>query len=223
MESLMKRTVNRMMTMREISPRSARCLCIAALLTVGCCLVGCREEQPQQRQSLPETATVLSALQREALLVTTELTIRKIAYYDSNRHERISLADPSTWKVGERKCVVPVEVNIKYGYDLSEMRMESIRIDDSTRIVSLTLPPARVIDSGYDTDIDYDQVVSISTGLRDPIGHETIEEICRKAYESVMKTDFDGIVGPEIRQNAVTLLTAMMLNLGFSGVEINPN
>ena len=186
-------------------------------VALALCLVSCRNEQSQ---SLPEAAVVLSTLQREAQLVTTELTIRKIAYYDSNHHERISLADPSTWKVGERKCVVPVEINVKYGYDLRELTMESIRIDDSTRIVSLTLPPPRIIDSGYNTDIDYTQVVSISTGLRDPIGHETIEAICRKAYESVMKEDFDHLVGPEIRQNATTLLTAMMMNLGFAGVEI---
>lgn len=177
-------------------------------------IVGCKD-------ATPDANTLLSQIQQEADIVTTELTIRKIAIYDSNQHEHISLTDPSTWKYGERKCIVPVEVTIKYGYDLREMTMESIKIDDESKGVEITLPEAKVIDSSYNTYVDPSTITSISTGLRDEIGHETIEAVRQKAYEEVMKEDFEQIVGKEIRYNAETVLASLVRGMGFKDVRIN--
>src|SRR5574344_1641238 len=71
-------------------------MCIASLLLICDC-----------KNSKTDPDTILSTIQQEADIVTTELTIRKIAYYDSSLHEHISITDPSTWKYGERKCMVP--------------------------------------------------------------------------------------------------------------------
>ena len=177
-------------------------------------IVGCKD-------ATPDANTLLSQIQQEADIVTTELTIRKIAIYDSNQHEHISLTDPSTWKYGERKCIVPVEVTIKYGYDLREMTMESIKIDDESKGVEITLPEAKVIDSSYNTYVDPNTITSISTGLRDEIGHETIEAVRQKAYDEVMKEDFEQIVGKEIRYNAETVLASLVRGMGFNDVRIN--
>lgn len=184
---------------------------ISALLLL---IVGCKD-------ATPDANTLLSQIQQEADIVTTELTIRKIAIYDSNQHEHISLTDPSTWKYGERKCIVPVEVTIKYGYDLREMTMESIKIDDDNKGVDITLPAPKVIDSSYNTYVDPSTITSISTGLRDEIGHETIEAVRQKAYEEVMKEDFEQIVGKEIRYNAETVLGSLVRSMGFKDVRIN--
>ncbi len=168
----------------------------------------------------PTPATILSTIKQEADLVVTEVTIRKIAYYDSSLHEHVSITDPSTWKYGDRKCIVPVEIKIKYGYDLREMTLENVKVNDSLHIIEVTLPEAKIIDSGYDSNVDYDQVVCISTGLRDDVGHETIEKIRTQAYEAVMKEDFQELVGHEIRNNAQTLLNSLALSLGFEGCTI---
>ena len=168
----------------------------------------------------PSVATILSTIQQEADLVTTELTIRKIAYYDSSQHEQILLSDPSTWKVGERKCIVPVEVKIKYGYDLRDMTLDNVKVNDSLRIIEVTLPQPKIIDSGYNTAVDYDKVVCISTGLRDQVGHETIEKIRQQAYEAVMKDDFQELAGTEIRHNAQTLLNSLAISMGLAGCEV---
>lgn len=168
----------------------------------------------------PSVATILSTIQQEADLVTTELTIRKIAYYDSSQHEQILLSDPSTWKYGERKCIVPVEVKIKYGYDLRDMTLDNVKVNDSLRIIEVTLPQPKIIDSGYNTAVDYDKVVCISTGLRDQVGHETIEKIRQQAYEAVMKDDYQELVGTEIRHNAQTLLNSLAISMGFEGCEV---
>lgn len=168
----------------------------------------------------PSVATILSTIQQEADLVTTELTIRKIAYYDSSQHEQILLSDPSTWKVGERKCIVPVEVKIKYGYDLRDMTLDNVKVNDSLRIIEVTLPQPKIIDSGYNTAVDYNKVVCISTGLRDQVGHETIEKIRQQAYEAVLKDDFQELAGTEIRHNAQTLLNSLAISMGFAGCEV---
>lgn len=168
----------------------------------------------------PSVATILSTIQQEADLVTTELTIRKIAYYDSSQHEQILLSDPSTWKYGERKCIVPVEVKIKYGYDLRDMTLDNVKVNDSLRIIEVTLSQPKIIDSGYNTAVDYDKVVCISTGLRDQVGHETIEKIRQQAYEAVMKDDFQELAGTEIRHNAQTLLNSLAISMGFEGCEV---
>ena len=189
-------------------------ICILAIF--GICWFLNRESEIQR----PTAATVLSTIKQEADLVTTEVTIRKIAYFDSSLHERVSITDPSTWKFGDRKCIVPVEVKIKYGYDLREMTLENVKVNDSLRIIEVTLPQPKIIDAGYDSNVDYDKVVCISTGLRDEVGHETIEKIRTQAYEAVMKEDFQEIVGYEIRNNAQTLLTSLAISLGFEGCTI---
>lgn len=189
-------------------------ICVLAIIGIGWLLN--RGSEVQQ----PTPATILSTIKQEADLVVTEVTIRKIAYYDSSLHERVSITDPSTWKYGDRKCIVPVEVKIKYGYDLREMTLKNVKVNDSLHIIEVTLPEAKIIDSGYDSNVDYDQVVCISTGLRDDVGHETIEKIRTQAYEAVMKEDFQELVGHEIRNNAQTLLNSLALSLGFEGCTI---
>ncbi|MBO4451531.1 MAG: DUF4230 domain-containing protein [Bacteroidaceae bacterium] len=174
----------------------------------------------KEAAKLPSTATILSTIQQEADLVTTELTIRKIAYYDSSQHEQILLSDPSTWKYGERKCIVPVEVKIKYGYDLRDMTLDNVKVNDSLRIIEVTLPHPKIIDSGYNTAVDYDKVVCIATGLRDNVGHETIEKIRQQAYEAVMKDDYQELAGAEIRHNTQTLLNSIAISMGFAGCTI---
>ena len=60
-------------------------------------------------------SVILSRIKQKADLVTTEVKVRKLAIYDSSKHEKFELKDPRTWKYGERKCIVPVDVTIKYG------------------------------------------------------------------------------------------------------------
>ena len=189
-------------------------ICVVAI--IGIYLMVNKKSEVHQ----PSPATILSTIKQEADLVVTEVTIRKVAYYDSSLHEHISITDPSTWKYGDRKCIVPVEVKIKYGYDLRDLTLENVKVNDSLRILEVTLPQPKIIDSGYEASVDYDKVVCISTGLRDQVGHETIENIRTQAYKAVMKEDFQELVGHEIRNNAQTLLNSLAVSLGFDGCSI---
>ncbi|MBQ8675774.1 MAG: DUF4230 domain-containing protein [Bacteroidaceae bacterium] len=184
------------------------------LLLALVCLSGCR------RQPSVDAETVLAAMSQEADLVVTEVKIRKIAYYDSDATGRFVLTDPSTWRIGSRVAIVPVDIWLRYGYDLRELTLDAVRIDDERHAVEVRLPQPRVVDSGYATGVDADEAVSIATGLRDPVGHETIEMIRLEAYREVMQQDFTEMVGREVRYNAENVLGSIVRSLGFDHVTI---
>ncbi|MBQ9175288.1 MAG: DUF4230 domain-containing protein [Bacteroidaceae bacterium] len=184
------------------------------LLLALVCLSGCR------RQPSVDAETVLAAMSQEADLVVTEVKIRKIAYYDSDATGRFVLTDPSTWRIGSRVAIVPVDIWLRYGYDLRELTLDAVRIDDERHAVEVRLPQPRVVDSGYATGVDADEAVSIATGLRDPVGHETIEMIRLEAYKEVMQQDFTEMVGREVRYNAENVLGSIVRSLGFDHVTI---
>ena len=191
---------------------------VMTCLMIVLMLAGCNGEK--REHGVPDTSTILSVLQQRADIVTTEVTIRKIAYYDTSLHEKVNIADPSTWRYGDRKCIVPVEIKIKYGYDLRDLTLDNVKVNDSLRSMEITLPDAKIIDAGYNLEVDDDKVVSISTGLRSKVGHETIEKIRTQAYQAVMKEDFQELVGSEIRHNAQIMLTSLARSMGFDSCNV---
>lgn len=171
------------------------------------------------RQSA-DTHTILSEIKASADIVTTEVKIRKIAIYDSSKSERFQWRDPSTWKFGTKKCIIPVTVTIKYGYDLSQLNIDDIKLTDDSTAVILLLPKPKIIDAGYEAEIEKGSITSISTGMRSRIGHELEEEIRQKGYEAVLKEDLQGIIGKEIENNAKTLFESIIKSLGWNYVQI---
>lgn len=166
------------------------------------------------------TNEILSMLKQNADLVTTEVSIRKIGIYDSSKHDKFSWTKLSSWKIGDRKCIVPVEVTIKYGYDLRDMTTDNIKLTDDSTAIIIELPKAKIIDAGYNLMIDEGTVVSLSTGMRDKIGHEVEEEIRKKGYEAVMKEDIMSMVATDVEQNAKTVFASIVKNAGIKDIEV---
>ncbi len=164
---------------------------------------------------------ILTHLKQCADLVTTEATIRKLAIYDTSKHEKFSWSDISTWKYGDRKCIVPVDITIKYGYDLSSITTDNIKLTDDSTAVFITLPKPKIIDAGYNTMIKEGSVVKMSTGLRATIGHEVEEEIRRLAYEAVLKEDLTQVIGSDIKQNTQILLEQILHNVGMKNLDVH--
>ena len=165
-------------------------------------------------------AVVLSSIKQKADLVTTEVRVRKLAIYDSSKHEKFELKDPRTWKYGERKCIVPVDVTIKYGYDLRDLTTDDVKLtDDSTAIVIL-LPEPKVIDAGYEAKVDENAVVRMSSGLRDKISHEEVDRLMEMTYQAVMKEDFSKMVGNDLENNAKVVFTSIVKSAGIKNVEV---
>ena len=197
---------------------------VSAVLLGGCggndvqneTLAGGASEQHRQ----PAPQDILAHIRKSADIVTTEVTVRKIALYDTSKSERFSWKNPSTWKYGERKCIIPIEVHIKYGYDLAELDIDDIRLTDDSTAVVILLPKPKIIDASYNTYIDEGSVVSISTGLRSEIGHALEEEIRRKGYEAVLKEDLTGVIGDDVKRNAQILFDSIIRSLGFKSATV---
>lgn len=198
------------------------CACVCLFSTYGCNSKqeSAIEKSIKEEYSLPDTKTILSSLKQNADLVTTEVTIRKICIYDTSKEEKFVLTDINTWKYGDRMCIVPVEVKIKYGYDLRDLSIDKIKLTDDSTAVIIELPKAKIVDAGYNIMIDEESMVSISTGLRDIIGHEMEEKIRQKGYESVMKEDIEKLVGNDIEMNAKSVFESIMRSLGYKDVAV---
>lgn len=183
---------------------------------------GSEDAQTEVEAAVPTAADILGLLKEETDLVTTEVKISKLAIYDTSKSEHFRFTDISTWKYGDRKCIIPVEITVKYGYNLKELSVNDVKISDDSTAVYVMLPKPKIIDSGYNLYYDRKQVVAISTGLRSSIGHETEEELRKKAYDQVIKKgdDIKRNVEADVEKNAIVLVEAMVKSLGFKDVTV---
>ena len=197
-------------------------LIVGAIWLVERCTDSGTTAQTEQPPAVPTSADILGLLKEETDLVTTEVKISKLAIYDTSKSERFRFTDISTWKYGDRKCIIPVEITVKYGYNLKELSVNDVKVSDDSTSVYVMLPKPKVIDSGYNLYYDRKQVVAISTGLRSSIGHETEEELRKKAYDQVIKNndDIKRHVEGDIERNAVLLVENMVKSLGFKDVTV---
>ena len=188
---------------------------------MGFALAGCNGCGGKEEHELPKVESViLSSIKQKADLVTTEVRVRKLAIYDSSKHEKFELKDPRTWKYGERKCIVPVDVTIKYGYDLRDLTMDDVKLTDDSTAVVILLPEPKVIDSGYEAKVDEKAIVRMSSGLRDKISHEEVDQLMERAYQEVMKEDFTELVGKDIENNAKVVFVSIVKSVGMKNVDV---
>jgi hypothetical protein len=184
-------------------------------------LAGCNGCGGKEEHELPKVESViLSSIKQKADLVTTEVRVRKLAIYDSSKHEKFELKDPKTWKYGERKCIVPVDVTIKYGYDLRDLTIDDVKLTDDSTAVVILLPEPKVIDSGYEAKVEEGAVVRMSSGMRDKISHEEVDQLMVQAYKAVMKEDFSAMVNRDIENNAKVVFEAIVRGIGMKNVEV---
>lgn len=180
----------------------------------------CHSDENHEAAKPKMESVILSNIKQQADLVTTEVRVRKLAIYDSSQHEQFELKDPKTWKYGERKCIVPVDVTIKYGYDLRELTIDDVKLTDDSTAVVILLPKPKVIDSGYEAKVEEKAVVRMSSGLRDPISHEEVEQLMRQAYQAVLKQDFTKMVNTDIENNARVVFEGIVRGLGMKNVDV---
>ena len=130
------------------------------------------------------------------------------------------LRDPRTWKWGERKCIVPVDVTIKYGYDLRELTVDDVKLSDDSTAVVILLPEPKIIDSGYEAKVEESQVVRMSSGMRDRIGHEEVDELMRRTYRAVMEQNYTEMVDEDIERNARVVFEGIVRGLGMKNASV---
>ena len=190
------------------------------LMTVLLCS-SCSKCGKDSELEIPKVESViLSQIKQKADLVTTEVKVRKLAIYDSSKHEKFELKDPRTWKYGERKCIVPVDVTIKYGYDLRDLTTDDVKLTDDSTAVVILLPEPKVIDAGYEAKVEEGAIVRMSSGMRDKISHEEVDQLMEMTYQAVMQEDFSEMVGKDIENNAKVVFESIVKSVGMKNVEV---
>ena len=171
----------------------------------------------QPEKPLPEKSEILGMLQAQSQIASTEVTIRKMGVYDSGT--QIATLNPTNWKLGKRVCVVPVDVTIRYGIDLNELKESDIEFigKDSLRI---RLPKAKIIDKSYNPVTDQNEIVTLSTGLRDKVGETTIQKIKTMAFDDVVNQDkeLQAQLADELTHNTETVFTSLLNAIGIHPV-----
>lgn len=171
-------------------------------------------------KKLPTASEIVGMLQEQSQLASTEVTIRKMGVYNSET-QLVSL-NPSKWKLGNRLCVIPVDVKIRYGINLDELSEKDIRIIGNDT-VEIRLPKAKIIDKSFVPYTNKDEIVVISTGLRDNVGETTIQKIKTMAFEEVIKQDKDiqKQLSKQLTHNTETVFTSMLEAIGLHPVFIH--
>ena len=153
-------------------------------------------------KKLPTASEIVGMLQEQSQLASTEVTIRKMGVYNSET--QLVTLNPSKWKLGNRLCVIP-DIRI-IGNDTVEIR----------------LPKAKIIDKSFVPYTNKDEIVVISTGLRDNVGETTIQKIKTMAFEEVIKQDKDiqKQLSKQLTHNTETVFTSMLEAIGLHPVFI---
>ena len=174
---------------------------------------------PQKKTELPQPDKneILGMLQEQSQIASTEVTIRKMGIYDSETD--IATLNPSKWKLGKRLCVIPVDVTIRYGIDLNELKETDLQfISDDT--LQIRLPKPKIIDKSFKPATNQDEIVTLSTGLRDKVGETTIQQIKTMAFEDVIsqEKELQAQLADELTRNTETVFTSLLNTIGIHPV-----
>ena len=167
----------------------------------------------------PDKNEILGVLQAQSQIATTEVTIRKMGVYDSET--QIASLNPAKWKLGKRLAVIPVDVTIRYGIDLNELKESDITFigEDS---VQIRLPKPEIIDKSFNPITNPNEIVTLSTGLRDKVGETTIQQIKNMAFEDVInqEKELQKQLSEELTHNTETVFTSLLTAIGLHPVFV---
>lgn len=167
----------------------------------------------------PDKNEILGILQAQSQIATTEVTIRKMGIYDSET--QIASMNPAKWKLGKRMAVVPVDVTIRYGIDLNELKESDITFIGKDS-VQIRLPKPKIIDKSFNPITNPNEIVTLSTGLRDKVGETTIQQIKNMAFEEVINQDkeFQAKLSDELSHNTEAVFTSLLTAIGLHPVFV---
>lgn len=176
--------------------------------------------EKHQEKPLPQKDEIIGILQSQSQIATTEVSIRKMGIYDSET--KIATLNPTKWRLGKRMAVIPVDVTIRYGIDLNELKESDLTfIGEDT--LQIRLPKPKIIDKSYNPVTNQDEIVTLSTGLRDKVGETTIQKIKTMAFEEVVNQDKDlqAQLSKELTQNTEAVFTSLLTAIGLQPVFIH--
>ncbi|MCR4964378.1 MAG: DUF4230 domain-containing protein [Bacteroidales bacterium] len=183
---------------------------------------------PQKTKTKLQTLTdptpkeLLSMLQKESKIASTEIIVHKIGVYESNT-EFVSI-NPATWKLGTRLCVIPVDIKILYGIDLNKMGLDDIQLQKNDTVL-IRLPNPEIIDQSFEPVSNHQEVVTLSTGQRKKVGESTMQQVKTMAFNDVVNNNkiLKENFADEIIQNTEIVFTSMLKPIGLTPKFVTKN
>lgn len=157
---------------------------------------------------------VVGKIQKASDLASTEFTINKLVH--GSKSKKIAWV----FKLNEARFLAYSQAKIKTGIDLGRLTKEDIEI--SGDIISITLPPIKVINFSYPPESFYlDSLISDPNQFLNKISVEEQEHFFREAELDIRNNlKYLGIV-ETTQQNTRVLLSRLLSSLGYNEIHIN--
>jgi len=152
--------------------------------------------EPQITQQI-----VLERLRDVAKLVATEMTLRDVVVYEQTRFG------------STKKVLLVVTGRVAAGIDLEHGA--DVRIDSAAKLITVTLPPARILSVDVLDVTTYDE----RAGLWNPFAPEDRDLIQRRIRGQLMAAARQSGILPHADQSAAKVLTELLSRDGYT-VEI---
>ncbi|MBR2262155.1 MAG: DUF4230 domain-containing protein [Paludibacteraceae bacterium] len=176
------------------------------LAVIGMTLLSSCAKQVSLKEKMDTKAQELTEM---AELGTVEYTITKI----------VKAEDIAWYKIGDRKILFSCKAVLKAGIDLSEFSSQNVEIDEETKSIKVTLPPAKLLSLNMppeETKLAY-QKVSI---LRDDFSAEERAKLLKQGEEAIIAEVPKLGILKESEKNASDFFKAMLSQMGFSTIKI---
>lgn len=157
------------------------------LVVAACCFGSCSEDEQRERLYYSEIKSVNK-------LVLAQMTISKMATIDDLKLEdavgakQTAAALIDAMKLGNRKAAYSYDTYLRAYIDLSGLTPDDIKIDESNKTVTLTLPAIKTEYLGRDMEIREDHYRV--TGLRSAIDAGERADI-KEQMNSVLKEEVE--------------------------------
>ncbi len=157
---------------------------------------------------------VVGKIQKASELATTEFTVNKLVH--GTKTKKIAWV----FKLNEARFLAYSQAKIKTGIELGRLRKEDIDIDGD--IISIMLPPVKVVNFSYPPESFYlDSLISDPNQFLNKISIEEQEHFFREAELDIRNNlKYIGIV-ETTQQNTRILLTRLLSSLGYNEIHIN--
>lgn len=165
----------------------SRLLSIAMLGVIACGLGSCSDNEQREKLYYSEIKSVNK-------LVLAQMTVSKMATIDDIKLEdavgakQTAAALIDAIKLGNRKAAYSYDTYLRAYIDLSGLTTDDIKVDDSNKTVTLTLPAVKTEYLGRDMEIREDHYRV--TGLRSEIDARERAEI-KEQMNSVLKEEVE--------------------------------
>ena len=155
----------------------------------------------------------LGTMTEMAELGTVEYTISKIVKCSD---------DAAFYKFGDRKILFSCHATMKAGIDLSDFNKDCVKLDDSKKSVTVTLPKPKILSYNIPIEgikIEYEKIGA----MRSNFTAKDRNLLLKQAEEDILADAPNLGILKDAEHNAKLFFEALFLQLGFENINVKYN